>query len=59
MGFFRFIAPIGRTFGLMPQVRVFTKLELKNSLTDAGFKIDYQEWPGKCKTVFIVAIKAG
>ena len=58
MKFAKFIAPIGRLFGLV--LRVFTTEELKKSMTDAGFLIDH-EWqpPGKNKAVFIVAKKPG
>jgi len=59
MKFFKVIAPIGKFFGLMPLVRVFSTKELEDSLTDAGFEIDYQWQPGKAKAVFIVAKKAG
>jgi ubiquinone/menaquinone biosynthesis C-methylase UbiE len=59
MKFFKVIAPIGRLLGLMPLVKVFTTKELEDSLTDAGFEIDYQWQPGKGKAVFIVAKKAG
>ena len=38
--------------------KVFTVKELEQSLTDAGFAIDYQWQPGKNKAVFIVAKKA-
>ncbi|MBT8116681.1 MAG: methyltransferase domain-containing protein [Gammaproteobacteria bacterium] len=58
MKFFKLIGPIGRLLGLMPLVRVFTVQELTDSLTDAGFAIDYQWLPGKGKAVFIVARKA-
>ena len=58
MKFFKIIAPIGKFFGLMPLVKVFTTKELEDSLTDAGFEIDYQWQPGKGKAVFIVAKKA-
>jgi len=58
MKFFKVIAPIGKFFGLMPLVKVFTMKELEGSLTDAGFEIDYQWQPGKGKAVFIVAKKA-
>ncbi|MDH3318720.1 MAG: class I SAM-dependent methyltransferase [Betaproteobacteria bacterium] len=58
MKFFKVVAPIGKFLGLMPLVKVFTTRELENSLTDAGFKIDYQWRPGKNKAVFIVAKKA-
>ena len=59
MKFFKVVAPIGRFFGLMPLVKVFTTKELENSLTNAGFEIDHQWQPGKSKAVFIVAKKAG
>ncbi len=57
MKFFKVIAPIGKFIGLMPLVRVFTTHELENSLTDAGFEIDYQWQAAKGKAVFIVAKK--
>ena len=55
MWFLKFVAPIGRFFGVMPLVKVFTVKELKESLTAAGFDIDYEWQPGKGKAVFIVA----
>ncbi len=58
MKFFKFVAPIGKFFGLMPLVKVFTTKELEDSMTDAGFEIDYQWQPGKGKAVFFVAQKA-
>ena len=58
MKFFKVIAPVGRFFGLMPLVKVFTVLELENSLRSAGFEILYRWQPGKGKAVFIVAKKA-
>ena len=59
MQWFKIIAPIGKFFGLMPSVKVFTTKELEHSLADADFEIDYQWQPGKGKAVFIVAKKAG
>jgi len=56
--FFKLIAPVGKLFGLMPLLKVFTTAELVASLTDAGFEIDHQWQPGKGKAVFIVAKKA-
>ena len=56
--FFKLIAPVGKLFGLMPLLKVFTTGELVTSLTDAGFEIDHQWQPGKGKAVFIVAKKA-
>jgi len=58
MKFIKIIAPIGKFLGLIPLVKVFTTRELEDSLTDAGFEIDYQWQPGKNKAVFIVAKKA-
>lgn len=58
MKFFKIVAPIGKFFGLMPLVKVFTTKELEESISDAGFKIDCQWQPGKNKAVFIVAKKA-
>lgn len=57
MKFFKIVAPIGKFLGLMPLVKVFTIRELEDSLTDAGFEIDYEWRPGKNKAVFIVAKK--
>ena len=59
MQWFKFIGPIGKFLGLIPLVKVFTAQELENSLTDAGFEIDYQWQPDKGKAVFIVAKKVG
>ena len=58
MKFFRIVAAIGTFFDLLPVFKVFTVRELEDSLTAAGFEIDYQWQPGKNKGVFIVAVKA-
>ncbi|MEO1432466.1 MAG: class I SAM-dependent methyltransferase [Cyanobacteria bacterium J06633_8] len=66
MKWFKYIAPIAIFFSLIPLVKVFTAKELKKSLTDAGFAIDYQWQPDKItnkgmfklKAVFIIAKKA-
>jgi len=57
MKYLKLIVPIGRFFGLMPLVTVFSTKALKTSLTHAGFEIDYQWQPGKNKALFIVAKK--
>ena len=54
----RVIIPIGKLFGLLPLVKFFTTKQLEDSLTNAGFEIDYQWQPGKGDAVFIVAKKA-
>jgi ubiquinone/menaquinone biosynthesis C-methylase UbiE len=58
MRFIRFVVPVGKFFGLLPMVKVFTRKDLEHSFTEAGFEIDYQWQPGKGKAVFIVAKKA-
>jgi ubiquinone/menaquinone biosynthesis C-methylase UbiE len=58
MKFLKVVAPIGKFLGFLPLVKVFSTKELEDSLTDAGFAIDYQWQPGKGKAVFIVAKKA-
>lgn len=57
IGFFKFIFPAGQFLGLIPMVKIFTTEELIQSLTDAGFAIEYQWQPGKKDAVFIVAKK--
>ena len=59
MKWFRFIAPIGRLLGLIPLVRIFTRDELRESLVQAGFEIDYEWQPDTGLAVFIVAKKPG
>ena len=67
MKWFKVIAPIGRFFGLIPLVKVFTAKQLENSLKNNGFTIDYKWQPSKIvnkgafklKAVFIVAKKVG
>ncbi|NEP14084.1 MAG: class I SAM-dependent methyltransferase [Symploca sp. SIO2C1] len=59
MKWFKLIAPIGKFFGLMPLVKVFTVKELEASLTNSSFAIDYQWQPSQDKAVFIVAKKPG
>ena len=57
MGWFKFIAPIGKFFGIFPLVKVFTVQNLTNSITQTGFSIDRQWQPSPDKAVFIVAKK--
>jgi ubiquinone/menaquinone biosynthesis C-methylase UbiE len=58
MKWFRFITPIRKLSGFLPQVKVFTSEQLAASLAGAGFEIDYK-WqpPERHKAVFIVARK--
>lgn len=57
MKFLKFIMPIGKFLRLMPLVKIFTSSNLKNSLINAGFTIDYLWQPQKGDAVFIVAKK--
>lgn len=59
MKYFKLIAPIGHRLGVLPVLRVFTSQQLKDSLTDAGFEIDYQWQPSKGKAMFLVTKKPG
>jgi 2-polyprenyl-3-methyl-5-hydroxy-6-metoxy-1,4-benzoquinol methylase len=55
--FLKQIIKIGSRTGLLPLVRFVTVEELVQSLTDAGFTIDYQWLPDDGDAVFIVAKK--
>jgi ubiquinone/menaquinone biosynthesis C-methylase UbiE len=58
MKWFRFIAPVGKLSGYLPQVKVFTSDRLVHTLVHAGFEIDYR-WqpPSKYAALFVVAKK--
>lgn len=56
----RYLAPLvslGKTFGLLPQVLAIGKKELRDSLSNAGFDLDYQAESTNGRALFIVAIK--
>ena len=59
MSFFRLIGPVGWRLGLLPFIGIFTSQALTDSLTQAGFELDYQWQSGKGKALFIVAKKSG
>jgi len=59
LGFFRFLGPIGRWFGLIPYLAVFTVRDLEESLVRGGFVIDESWQPPRSHAVFIVATKPG
>lgn len=58
MGWFRFVAPIGRALGVLPLVRIFKGEELVRTMRAAGFSIDYEWRPEKEIAIFIVAKKS-
>ncbi|MEO1137694.1 MAG: class I SAM-dependent methyltransferase [Pseudomonadota bacterium] len=57
MPYFKLILPVGRFFGVMPYVSVFSRAHLENALTSAGFTIEYNWRPNNKSAVFIVAKK--
>lgn len=57
MFLFRLIIPVGRALRLFPLVKVFTAAELRKSLEDRGFEIDYEWQPKKNAAVFIICRK--
>lgn len=54
----KFFVSIGAFFGLLPFLDSFTTKELKDSLTNAGFELDYQWKPKKNSALFIIAKKS-
>ena len=57
MAFFKFLAPIGKALGVLPQLDVMTSAELVQTLKTAGFDIVHHWQPGKGRAVFLVAQK--
>jgi 2-polyprenyl-3-methyl-5-hydroxy-6-metoxy-1,4-benzoquinol methylase len=57
MKFFKVIGPVGKFFGLIPIIKVFTPQDLMTRLTQTSFDIDHQWQPGKGKAIFVVAKK--
>ena len=53
----RLIVPVGRFLRLFPLVKVFSVAELKDSLENAGFEIDYEWQPKKRAAAFIICRK--
>lgn len=60
MPYLRFLLPLGRLFGKVPDEVAFLTAEgLRNALTDNGFAIEREWYPGRRKARFIVARKPG
>lgn len=51
------LMPVGQFFGLLPNVIPFTKKDLKESLTNGGFRIEHEWQPKQDAAVFIVGRK--
>ncbi|MDJ0655204.1 MAG: methyltransferase domain-containing protein [Xanthomonadales bacterium] len=54
---FKLVGPVGHFFGVIPMVKVFTRKELDDSLSNAGFTIEHAWQPERKQGVFIVARK--
>ncbi len=59
MGYMRPFLAAGRMIGRFPYVGFFTKAQMEEELTDAGFKIVHQWQPAKGKAIFTVAQRGG
>ncbi len=57
MKIFKLIAPLGKFFGVLPTLSVFTTPNLIESIEDTGFEIQAKWSPGKNKSLFIIARK--
>jgi ubiquinone/menaquinone biosynthesis C-methylase UbiE len=50
----RLIIPVGRFLRLFPLVKIFSVAELKESVENAGFEVDYEWQPKKSAAAFII-----
>ncbi len=57
--FLKYILPIARAFGLLPDVHFIDETQLTSELEAAGFVIDYRFRPRPDAAVFLVARKVG
>jgi 2-polyprenyl-3-methyl-5-hydroxy-6-metoxy-1,4-benzoquinol methylase len=57
MKLFKFIAPIGRSIGLLPELAIFTRAELDQGFDSAGFSLEREWQPAKNQAIFMVAKK--
>jgi len=57
MPLFRLVVPVGRFLRLFPLVKVFSATELKGSLENAGFEVDYEWQPKKNAAAFLICRK--
>ena len=57
MALFKLIAPVGKFFRLIPLVKVFTAEQLKQTIAETGFNIEYEWKPAKNEALFVIARK--
>lgn len=53
----RIALPVGRALGLVPPVAFFSRRDLRDSVSAAGFRIEHDWQPGKGKAVFLLAAR--
>ncbi|TQV85150.1 class I SAM-dependent methyltransferase [Exilibacterium tricleocarpae] len=59
MHHFRFIAPIGKLFGLAPAVKIVTRQALEDTIKETGFAIEYKlnQEAKRLMSIFLIAKK--
>ncbi len=57
LSFFKWLAPIGKFFGIIPTLNVFTRNNLIESISNAGFIIEHKWQPNEGHNLFIIAQK--
>ena len=57
MNYFRYLAPIGRFFRIIPLVRVFKRVQLESYFEAAGFNIDYRWVPENSPLVYFMVAR--
>ncbi len=56
-GWFRLVGPLGYRLGLFPRVHMFSRAQLEERISAAGFKLEYGYQPTPRKATFLVATK--
>ena len=57
--FIRYVAPLGRALGKLPQLDIMTPAQLRRSITSAGFTIEHDWRPKPNAALFLIARKPG
>lgn len=58
MAWMRFVAPLGKPFGLLPELNVMTARDLLGKLESAGFSIVHRWEPNRKAAVFLIGRKS-
>ncbi len=57
LGFFRYLAPVGKAVGLLPVLKVFRADDLVAEIEATGFRSEHRWQPGDGRTLFLVSRK--